>query len=1425
MNASLSRAVAVPAPFLAAALAALSGAVGVPAAGAAPGPGGIPTLLASAPEDVRFRVPFEAPELVESTGGGVDYRYLSWPGLATGGNPGDPALPVTHVRIAVPREGAVSLDVSFETRGRAGGMRFPPVASWAGDPARRNRWEEYTPHPRATEGAAYARAAPTPFAEIVSDGIERDVRVVTVAVRPVSVTPNALRAEWAASVTVAVAGSGGPAAAPGREQRLRPDAAAEAAWSRTVLNGADAGRLRALVDPPEPGAPGGDGTPAVWFDDAPGWVKIEIDANGMYALSRSRLEAEGVPVSVLDPRTIRILAGPLVPEVGWAALGWDTLDCTSVRSVSKTPHVYERPGFGIGFGEAGALDQVAIRVEGEEDGVFDASDRVVFYGLGPDNYRDRFGLPLDTREDFLENPYTDHTVYWLTWDGSWPEAPLRMDTAAGTPGAGVPITKSRARLHVEENSIGDPSMYVGGYRWERWFWDFLSSDSGVKRFRVDLPGAAAGSFFDARIRLWGSKVPTTFDSGEPSYHHVRVTINGAFAGLHIWGSRSTAESLTPYDVNAVGMPAQRQSDFQFLVPEVPSADSNRLDQVHLTWIDAVYTKELALGGQGGALELDAGAAGRTFRVASPPSAPAVFDVTDARRPVRLAGASVNGGFLEFAMAETEARTVAVASGGGYPTPLSVRRDERPRRTPGGAVSWLRNTTDPLDYVIIAADGLETEAELLADWRRENLYPFTPGRSAHVRVVRVSDIMDEFTWGMWDPSALRYFLEYAFRYYGGDADDPLSYCLFLGDATNDPRDFGGNGVPDLVPSWEDNRDPISSIGFGSVQYVSDDPLARFDGVDSLNCRCLSPSARFCPDVITDLYIGRITATDPASARDLIVNKVIRSEKDPEYGPWRVKAILVADDICQATLIDGLGFTHIRQSESVSLALPPEFEQEKVYLYEYGTACVFPTKPQAKQDLLTSWKAGAWLINYIGHGADVVWADEHVLDLADTPLLANGRRLPVVASFSCSVGKFSNPSRDGLGEAHLRASGGGSLVSLCATHLTSSFGNSIINLRFMDQLFPDGFETPVPAGVAVMEAKRIVTDQATKYVCLGDPASPLGIPGTRMGLTGPPALERGARVEVGVKLPAATAGGGLDAVARDGTVLREPGISIDNYRLPGATLFRGASAVSGDTATVSFTVPVSLRGGDDGKVLVYFADAGGDALGSLVALPVGVGPAVVSSDTTGPRITFSETEGPVRPGQQVTVTLEDPSGINLTQLFDFRSIFLKIVDERGLEQVRLDLTRSFAYETGSSSRGRLSFTVPDLEPELYAFTLSATDNYNNRTQAAVEYVVGELSADATITGVTGAYPNPYDPAQGPLRLLFSLSRTSEVTVHIYTVSGRLVRRETVAGTRGPNAFLWDGRDASLDPVANGVYLVLLSTGEDGPQRHLERLVVLR
>ncbi len=1387
-------------------------------------PAGQVRLLSAGSGEIRFRVDFDAPLWTEETDEAAAYRYPQWPGLETDGEPGAPALPVMQVRVAVPPEGDVRLSHDAVERASAEGVRFPPAPRAEAIEPLPDRRVEISPQWTRTEGEAYGNAAGAPRVELLSIGVERGVRVATVAVRPARWNPATGRASWSRSVSVSVAtdgfGARGDLGLPLR--RGRPDPTAEEDWLRTLVNPEDAAGLRvAAEDAPAPP----DFDSLTWFDDADGWAKIRIEANGVYALDRATLAAAGVPVDEIDPSTLRLFSGPLVPDVAWADLGWEDLSGgMGTNLIPRWLHVYDKPAFSGGF-TGGGFEEIAVEVTGATDGSFDASDRLVFYGLGPDNYRDRFGLPLDTAEDYFVNPYAGYTVYWLAWGGDLPGTPRRMATVDATPQAGAEVlTSSRARLHAESNTLYDPSMYEPGLRWEVWFWERISSNSAGNLFEVRLPDLVPDTELGMHLRVWGYAIPLRGGSGEEGMHHLNVTVNGENVGLYSWGGSEYTNAFTPYDVKADGLPAESTTGIVLSSPKVGTSEL-REDIIELAWMDVDYERVLDAGGAPAEFRVDAGAtANRTVRVADAPAGtPVAYDVTDFRTPRRLNGVrrlTDGSGDVEFAAGRSDGFMVAVTDEQNLRTPASVAKDTPPRLRPStGTVSWLREVDEPVDYVIVAFDELASEGEILAGWRRGHLPPITDTRTANVRVVRISDIMDEFAWGMWDPSALRYFLEYAYRYYGGPEDAPLSYALFLGDHTFDYRNHYETGLVDMVPSWDFNHGPISGIIHGNVQYTTDDYLARFDGPQ---------------DLLTDLYLGRISVQTRAEAQAVISGKVVPAEQDPLYGAWRTKAILVADDRCQGRDPDASAWTHLPISEGVDARIPDVFDRSKVYLFEYGEECIYDSKPDAKRALLDTWSEGAWLVNYVGHGGPTVLADEHVLDLADTPLLANDRRLPVFGAFSCSVGKFSNPNQEGLGEGLLREPGGGSLVSAAATHLTYTGNNEKLNHIFIQQLFSGGSPTdPTPVGVALMRAKRLWTPDNDKYACLGDPASRLNVPDHDLELTGPGELERAATLTVDARLPGdGMRDGTMDVVARDARFHRtkdaqgrELGSSF-SYYLPGAMLFRGRTLVQADTASASFTVPLSLRGGPDGKVRTYGWGTDWDAVGALTPLPVTLQTAAIT-DTVGPAVSFSFSGDLVRGGEEVVVTLEDPAGINLTRIFDFLAIGLKVFDENGLEQLRLDLTDRFQYDTGSHTRGALAFTVPDLSPGAYTFLLTATDNYNNRSQAALELNVLAGTTELRFENVF-AYPNPFDPEAAPTRLMFTMNRPAEVTVRVYSVAGRLVRKAELSAAVGLNRFDWDGRDRVGDVVANGVYLVQLSgrgTQGGGTARHLERLVVLR
>ena len=74
----------------------------------------------------------------------------------------------------------------------------------------------------------------------------------------------------------------------------------------------------------------------------------------------------------------------------------------------------------------------------------------------------------------------------------------------------------------------------------------------------------------------------------------------------------------------------------------------------------------------------------------------------------------------------------------------------------------------------------------------------------------------------------------------------------------------------------------------------------------------------------------------------------------------------------------------------------------------------------------------------------------------------------------------------------------------------------------------------------------------------------------------------------------------------------------------------------------------------------------------------------------------------------------------------------------------------------------------------------------------------------------HPNPFNPTT---TISFVLPERTRVTLEIYDVEGRLVRRlVSGVGEPGLNEIVWDGKDAKGRRVSSGVYLYRLSAGDE-------------
>ena len=86
---------------------------------------------------------------------------------------------------------------------------------------------------------------------------------------------------------------------------------------------------------------------------------------------------------------------------------------------------------------------------------------------------------------------------------------------------------------------------------------------------------------------------------------------------------------------------------------------------------------------------------------------------------------------------------------------------------------------------------------------------------------------------------------------------------------------------------------------------------------------------------------------------------------------------------------------------------------------------------------------------------------------------------------------------------------------------------------------------------------------------------------------------------------------------------------------------------------------------------------------------------------------------------------------------------------------------------------------------------------------------LTASAAAIPKPRAWPNPFNPATGPVQIGFFLEERADVTLGFYTLSGRLLRQITQRyDAPGNQIASWDGAADGGGRVAPGGYVVLVT-----------------
>ena len=1013
--------------------------------------------------------------------------------------------------------------------------------------------------------------------------------------------------------------------------------------------------------------------------------------------------------------------------------------------------------------------EVAIAVDDGGDGIFNSNDRIYFYGESLDRWLYRTGV----RPRYIHNVYTDRNIYWLTTGGNYTEPAARMQPVdVSVPGAVDTVMNTTwEHVHVERDSVlyKDSGGHTSDYY--NWFWTTETELTTYVPVVYAVPGDSAR--VDLLARTGGTEYVELSVNNQAaenkncSAYGCSYSTTALFSGLNKFSMTLTPGTGTPPYFDYLELTCHRQ-----LTPA-----SNRLDFV-------IQDYE-------GTAEIDI--------TDNFTGATKLLDITDPLAPRELTGYERSSGSIKFGvtLASGDFRQFCFAGTSAAVAPASIEK-----------VSpidlWAIN--DQVDLFVVTPRQF---SGYLSDYVA---YESSTGRS--IKLVTVEDIMENFGYGLYDPTAIRDFLKYAYENYTQPAP---SAVLFVGDGTYDFRNILNTGVPSYVPTYIHAYAGIVDETYSDDNYVY---FGRYGLLDSDTSKYRVP----------DRGVDMITARWPVSnAQEIatVVNKVKQYESSDNLGAWRDRITLVADDEFSDKYTNET--VHTKDSEALdSLTIPRVFTRDKIYLWDYPS--VSDGKPAVNDAIVKSINDGTLIINYAGHGNPDVWAHEHVFTRAeDLPRLHNADRLPLVFAASCAIGFYDDPERQGMGETFFTMSGGGAVGVISATRLVYASDNAAFNKAVYRKLLGgDDLSICEAAYAAKLERQYVVSSVDTimyprendrAYIYFGDPFLKLGVP--RLGIEfsqSPDSIQALGQSHVTGRIVDAVgntvvADGMLQVSVYDSDRRRIHRVASSGeevgYRMAGPRIYRGSATVTNGTFDFTFITPLDIGyGGVEAKLVAYAALGTIDAVGLVDSIVVS-DVIAETTDSAGPAIAYGFagrsnfiSGDRITPTEQLALTLVDSSGINLAAGIG-HGISLEIDGEAPNTVMLTDL---FEYQQDDFTTGSLTYPLQSLEPGRHSFKIKAWDNANN--SSSVEFTADVVAAGYLAIENLLTYPNPMQEAT---TFYFELTQpVTEFSLDIFTLAGRKIKsfnRFGLGADNYPNGsyeLTWDGRDADGDRVATGVYI---------------------
>jgi hypothetical protein len=1115
------------------------------------------------------------------------------------------------------------------------------------------------------------------------------------------------------------------------------------------------------------------------------WYRFAVDTTGVHKLSKNFLNSLGINTSTLNPKTIKVYGH-----------GGKSLPLLNSETISND------------------LIENTIQVIGEQDGVFNDSDYILMYAIGPKKYNSDNNSHI--------NPYSDKSYYYINIS---PGNGARMSTATEPTGnANVIYNSFHNYKFVESDTYNIAKMG------RRWFGHRFYVEN-VRAFSFEFPNLITTSPIALKVYTAAASESNT---------SMQLNVNGTTVNDLTYPAidNSILARLKSFNGNI-------SSSSQTINVELSyNNNSNPSARAYLDYIS--IEAECALTSLGTQFEFKHNETSTQFGIGQfeISNATNISQVWDISNPYQIQVYNNTDAESEFSF-KTNLGTLKTyqAVGPDFYFPRKTNTTSIANQDIKGTVFLdAQGQFRDIDYLIITPNYLKAQAERLAQINRTQ-------NNLNVKVYTLESIYQEFSSGMQDIGAIRNFVKYVYD----NASTPskkLKYLCLFGDASFDYKDRTSNNT-NIVPSW------YSTESFSLVSsFISDD----FFGMMDSNEGTMSNNDKL------DIAVGRILVENSQRAKDM-VDKIESYYLPENYGSWRNNFLLISDDVDKFS-------DRIIQSTTEEIA--EDVKAEKPFLnvqkihadsYVQETSSGGARYTLVNKAIFDALEVGALVVNYFGHGGEDGLAAERIFDKINAQELNNPSKLNCFVTVTCEYTKFDNPLRETAGEYLFWNKKGGAISLITTTRQIYVNVGTNFNKTLSQYLFSYGSDQIISVGEALRRTKNdpTISNQPQRRLVfyIGDPAIklPIAKPDIRVTKINNEDISSttqvlkaldNAKIEGTVTDTQGTVLNNYNGVltatiydkniqrstlGNDGTRDADENLILMDFETLGEVIFRGQASVTNGQFTFEFIVPrdITVTEGN-GKISLYSkSDAPlSDNQGYNYDIKIGGVNLNAPEDNTGPNISlYMNDENFVSGG----ITNENPT--LLANLFDENGIntasgighdITAILD--GDETNVYKLNPYYVAAIDDYQRGSLSYPLRDLSPGLHTLTLKAWDVYNNASTQDIQFVVFDEDVSLKLTNVLN-YPNPF-VNYTEFWFNHNSSDVLDVSIQIFTVSGKLIK--TINGQTNTSSntttslsrdLSWDGTDDFGSKIGKGVYVYKLkvrssSTGMQAEK--IEKLVIL-